>query len=126
MIFWGIFSLAVLAVPTLAVLGWLFGQYRSNRRRRKFLERYPERSVAGIRERTTQDLANADTQVMPKVRHRTLPPGPTLDGHISGQLPQPQRVRGYVKRPTPYPRKPALPPDDELMQRILDGLRNLE
>ncbi|WP_326946665.1 hypothetical protein OG439_46295 [Amycolatopsis sp. NBC_01307] len=125
MIGWGIFSLVVVAVPLVAVAVWVYGEQRSSRQRRKFLQRYKQRSVAGIRSRVEQELATEDTQVMPKIPREPLAPDPLQDGHISGYLPLPKRVRGYGRKPTPYPRMPAPPPEDELMRRILDGLKRL-
>ena len=126
MFFWGIFSLLVIAVPLIAVLTWVYSQHRSNRRRKKFLRRYRQRSVGGIRERLERELSTADTQVIPKLRRGRLIPDPLQDGQITGDLLLPKRVRGYTLRPTPYSRRAAPHPDDEIMQRIVDGLKRLD
>ncbi len=127
MIIWGIGSLVVLAVLGIALAIWILSEYRSGRDRRKFLSRYPERSVEGLRSRIARDLANADTDVIPKLPRGRFPRDSNLDGSFRGTLPLPGRPRVYVRQPVRHTRELALPPpDDELIKRILEGLRKLK
>lgn len=126
MLAWGLFSLVVVAVPLVALLVWVYREQESSRRRRKFLRRYPQRSVTGIRERVARELATEDTHVIPKVPHGPLPPDRLQEGKFTGVLPLPTRVCRYVQSPTPYPRRLQKGPDTQLMQRILNGLKRLE
>lgn len=128
MTFWGLFSLVVVAVPLVAVLVWVYREQESSRRRRRFLRHYPQRSVAGIRERVKRErederIANADTQVLPAIPPDDVPTQP-----FPAYVPLPRRKRPYVDRPpTPWPRQdPDQRPDATFMQRILDGLKRLD
>jgi len=128
MTWWGVAALVVLAVPCVALVVWVVREQRSARRRRRFLERHKERSVAGIRERVTHEreverIANADTQVLPAISPDNVPTQP-----LPAYIPLPQRKRPHVeRRPTPWPRQRyANQPDKEVMQRILYGLKRLE
>lgn len=123
---WGLFALVVIAVPVVALLVWVYREQQSSRRRREFLRRYPQHSVSGIRKRVAREVASEVTHEIPKVLRGPLPPDPMQDGRFTGYLPLPRRVRGYVQHPTPYPRRPPESPDIELMQRILNGLRDLD
>ncbi len=112
--------LVVVAMPVVLVVVLLVSDAKHNRRVRA----RPERTVAGIRarvrgERAEDEAASASTQVLPRI--------PPLDDEPTEPLPivLPKRSRPYVQRPTPYPRRPQVWPKGELMQRVLDGLRNL-
>ncbi|MEC3978157.1 hypothetical protein [Amycolatopsis sp. H20-H5] len=60
------------------------------------------------------------TDVLPVIRTGDAPT------EVLPPAPLPRRVRRYVQNPpTPYPRAPQSRPDNELMQRVLEGLRNL-
>jgi hypothetical protein len=106
MAIWGLFSLVVVAVPLVAVLVWVYREQESSRRRRRFLRRYPQRSVAGIRERVKREreaerLAHADTQVIP-----AIPPDDVATEPIPQVPPLPRRRRPSIdRRPTPWPQQ---------------------
>ncbi len=117
---WGLFSLVVVAVPVVAIAVWVYSEHESNRRRRKFLRRYRQRSVAGIRRRVERDLATEITHVMPKLPRSPLQPDPLQDGQFTGDLSLPKRIRGYTRKPIPHPR-----PDTDVMRRVIEGLRRL-
>ncbi|MEC3976223.1 hypothetical protein [Amycolatopsis sp. H20-H5] len=73
-------------------------------------------------EETHVQLTAADTEVLPAVALDDLPT------EVLPVVPSlPNRKRPYVRqRPTPWPRRPvAVRPEQELMQRILDGLHRL-
>jgi hypothetical protein len=120
---WGVFALIAIAVPTVAVLVWVLREQQSARTRRKFLARNPHFSVSGIqerveRERADEALRGEDTEVI-DVPTEVIPVIPS-------------RQRRYIKNPpSPYPREPknpkALsPPEQRLMQSVIDGLKRLE
>ncbi|MEA5366449.1 hypothetical protein VA596_43445 [Amycolatopsis sp., V23-08] len=56
-----------MAVPLVVLLVWIYREQESNRRRRKFLRRYPQRSVTSIRKRVECELSIEDTHVIPKL-----------------------------------------------------------
>lgn len=95
---WAIFCSAVVAVPLIAVTVWALSEQASSRRRKRFLRRYSQRSVSGIRNRVEKELAFEDTHVLPKVQPRSLMPDPLQDGNFSGQLPLSKRPRRYTRR----------------------------
>lgn len=97
---WALFSSVVVAVPLIAVAVWAFNEQASSRRRRKFLQRYSQRSVSGIRNRIEQELSAEDTHTIPKIQAGTLPPDPLQDGTFSGNLPLSKRPRRYARRCT--------------------------
>ncbi|WP_329051219.1 hypothetical protein OG738_03760 [Amycolatopsis sp. NBC_01488] len=127
----GLAALVVVAVPLIAVAVWVIRELRSAQRRRRFLAKHRNRSVAGIRERVEREraeerAAQADTEVFPVVMPDDVPT--TVLPTVRPEPPpvMPQRVRRYVRRPSPRPRKPLPRPETELMQRILDGLKRLD
>lgn len=122
----GLVSLVVLAGLMVVLLVWVHRERESSHRRRKFLRRFQQESVSSVRTRVARDLADEDTHVIPKVPRGRLPPDPLQEGKFSGLLPLPRRVRRYVQRPVQRASNPAVRPETELMQRILNGLRNLD
>lgn len=98
---WGLFSLAVIAVPLVALGTWMLSEHASGRRRRKFLRRHSSRSVAGIHERVDQETASEKTRPIPKIRRGTLTPDPLQNGTLSGRIPLPKTPRRYTRRQTP-------------------------
>jgi hypothetical protein len=123
---WGLFSLAVVAVPTIAATIWLLCEVHSSRRRRNLLRRDRRRSVSGIKKRIEHELSNEDTHVMPKIQRGSLKPDPLQDGHVSGYLPIPKRVREYTRQAKSRARTRLSRPDIEHMKRVLNGLRRLD
>lgn len=125
---WGLIGLAVIVMLVVALGVWLYRDSESNRRRRRFLGRYePHRLEPGSASEPTSaapDTAGAPTVVLPAIQPAS--PAPQESGRFSGYLPRARRVRAYVLRPQPLARQPTLPPDPELMYRILIGLHNLD
>jgi hypothetical protein len=111
MTWWGVFVLAVIAVPVVSVICLSVADARHNRR----IRASPSRSVDGIRERVEREhaeqaAANAQTEVLPVIQ-------PASDDEPTVRLPpvaRSKRSRCYAQRPDP-----------ELMWRVLDGLRKL-
>jgi hypothetical protein len=95
---WALFSSAVVAVPLIAAGVWILSEQISNRQRRKFLRRYEQCSVSGIRKRVERELATEDMHVMPKIQRGPLVPDPLQDGKFSGRLPSSKRPRRYARQ----------------------------
>ena len=114
--------LVVMAIPLVWAIVLVVSDSRHNRRVRA----RPERTVAGIRERVKDERAEADTASAPtEVLPRIQPAA--ADEPTKPLLPVlPTRPRPHAQRPTPYPRTPRQQPETELVQRVLDGLRNLD
>ncbi|MEQ0564975.1 hypothetical protein ABJI51_38360 [Amycolatopsis sp. NEAU-NG30] len=126
----GLAIAAGLLLPALAAAAWAMALERRPRRppAAPDAEPEPDFTVAGIQARVRQEqalrrLAEEGTVALP-----TLP--------IPAQTrrepdPLPSRVAGTVPPSRPAARVPAsrfafAPPDTDLMQRILDGLRKLD
>jgi len=122
MSWWGVFVLAVIAVPVVLVIYLSVADARHNRR----IRASPSRSVDGIRERVEREhaeqAASASTEVLPVIE-------PIPDDEPTVRLRPallPKRSRRYVQRPPhPYPRRPLPQPPTDLMARVLRGLRDL-
>jgi hypothetical protein len=95
---WARFSLVVVVVPLIAVLIWVLNEQEAGRRRRKFLQRYEQRSVDGIHTRVGKERATEKTHVMPRIEQGPLAPDPLQDGQFSGYLPEPKHARRYVRQ----------------------------
>ncbi|WP_410669451.1 hypothetical protein [Amycolatopsis sp. cmx-4-68] len=120
---WALCILVVIAVLAVAVVVLSLADYRYNRRVRA----RPSRTVAGIRarvirERAEAEAANAPTEVLPRIQ-------PAPAEQPTDRLPHvtlPKRPRRYVQAQR-GPRPPArfVVPDRAVMQRVLEGLRQL-
>jgi hypothetical protein len=123
---WILFSLTIIAVLLTPFVIWILSEQLGNRRRRKFLRRFPQRSIAGIRENIERELGVADTQRIPRIRRGRLAPDPLQEGRIVGTLSVAKRVRAYVLCPAPRSRKnDTKHPEVDELKRVLDGLRRL-
>ena|GEM_PF-4510557 len=86
-------------------------------------DRSPASIIARVQhERAEEARAKAPTEVLPAISPDDVPTVP-----FPAYVPLPRRRRPYVDRPpTPWPRKRfGKQPDQEVMQRILDGLKRL-
>jgi hypothetical protein len=115
---WGWISLVVLVAPLVALDRWIARDRRRNRGREHIFRRYSPHPSDHH-----QTDADAPTEILPSVR--PAPPDASQAGHFSGVLPLPKCSRRYIHRPTPYRRHALQAPDPEVMQRVLNGLRNL-
>jgi len=136
----GLAIVAGLLLPALAAAAWAIALERRARRPRRPApvpvstrepEPEPDFTVAGIRSRIRQEhalkqLAEARTVALPTL------PIPAQTRREAAPEPLPSRVAGALppRRPAatrvPASRFAFAPPDTDLMQRILDGLRIMD
>src|SRR5947207_11415186 len=127
MSWWGVYALVVVAVPMVSatcvlVTGW----WKRRRRKRLIASQQRDWSVAAIcvrveRERADADLAQAPTELLPAVPR-------SVDDRPTDRLPRlkPPLPRRYVRPRSALPaRRPPDRPDQALLQRVLEGLRQL-
>lgn len=133
----GLAIVAGLLLPALAAAAWAIVLERRPRRPAsapvsiREPEPEPDFTVAGIRSRIRQEhavkqLAEARTVALPTL------PIPAQTRREAAPVPLPARVAGTLppRRPAaarvPASRFAFAPPDTDLMQRILDGLRKMD
>ncbi|OXM60302.1 hypothetical protein [Amycolatopsis vastitatis] len=132
----GLAIVAGLLLPALAAAAWAIALERRRPRRPAPVsirepEPEPDFTVAGIRSRIRQEhavkqLAEARTVALPTLpipaqTRREAAPEP-LPARVAGALPPPRSAAARV----PASRFAFAPPDTDLMQRILDGLRKMD
>jgi hypothetical protein len=126
---WAVCALVVIGGPLLLLVRWVVSDWRRERRRRRFIaEQQPDWSVPAIMARVEQERAEEEavteqTDLLPRV------PPHELRTEVLPTVVLPRRERRYSDRlPTPYHRRrmPLQPPAIDLMQQVLDGLRQLD
>jgi hypothetical protein len=129
-------ALAIIAgvlLPVLAAAAWAIALERRPRRGPALPDQDPDWTVAGIQarlrfEQTARRFADASTIALPTLPipeqiGRDSSPD-RLPWRVPRTIPPPRPSSGAI--PIPVARFAFAPPDNDLMRRILDGLRKMD
>jgi hypothetical protein len=131
----GLAIIAGLLLPALAAAAWAVALERRPRRGPTLPDQEPDWTVAGIQarlrfEQTARRFADAGTVALPtlpipeQIGRNSSPD--RLPWRVPRTIPPPRPSSGAISIPMPVARFAFAPPDNDLMRRILDGLRKMD
>ncbi|MFG1643091.1 hypothetical protein ACGFMK_22590 [Amycolatopsis sp. NPDC049252] len=131
----GLAIIAGVLLPALAAAAWAISLERRSRRGPALPDVEPDWTVAGIQarlrfEQAARRFADAGTVALPTLPipeqiGRDSSPD-RLPWRVPRTIPPPRPSSGAIPIPLPVARYAFAPPDNDLMRRILDGLRKMD